>query len=75
MCPSFASGTLVKNPPASARDPSSTPGWGRASGVGNGNSLHYSGPENPKDRGVWWATVQGVANSRTRLSIAEHLYI
>ena len=24
-------------------------------------------PENPRDRGAWWATVCGVAQSRTRL--------
>ena len=28
---------------------------------GNGNPLQYPCPENPTDRGVWWATVQGVA--------------
>ena len=30
--------------------------------------LHYSCLENPMDGGAWWATVQGVANSRTWLS-------
>ena len=28
----------------------------------------YSCLENPIDRGAWWATVHGVANSQTRLS-------
>ena len=28
-------------------------------GEGNGNPLQYSCLENPMDRGVWWATVQG----------------
>ena len=37
-------------------------------GEGNGNSLQYSCLENPMDRGAWWATVHGVAKSRTRLS-------
>ena len=36
-------------------------------GEGNGNSLQYSFLENPRDRGAWWATVYGVAQSRTRL--------
>ena len=36
-------------------------------GEGNGNPLQYSCLENPKDRGAWWATVYGVAQSRTRL--------
>ena len=30
--------------------------------------LQYSCLENPMDRGAWWATVHGVANSRTQLS-------
>ena len=38
------------------------------SGEGNGNSLQYSHLENPTDEGAWWAAVQGVAKSRTRLS-------
>ena len=37
--------------------------WGRSSGVGNGNQLHYSCLENPMDRGAWWATVHKVAES------------
>ena len=37
-------------------------------GEGNGNPLQYSCPENPMDGGAWWATVHGVAKSRTRLS-------
>ena len=35
---------------------------------GTGNSLRYSCLENPIDRGAWWATVQRVKKSRTRLS-------
>ena len=37
-------------------------------GEGNGNPLQYSCLENPMDRGAWWATVHGIAKSRTRLS-------
>ena len=37
-------------------------------GEGNGNPLHYSCLENPMDGEVWWATVRGVAEGRTRLS-------
>ena len=36
-------------------------------GEGNGNPLQCSCLENPRDRGVWWAAVYGVAQSRTRL--------
>ena len=44
------------------------PGSGRPPGGGNGNPLQYSCLENPMDRGIWQATVHGVAESRTRLS-------
>ena len=36
-------------------------------GEGDGNPLQCSCLENPRDRGAWWATVYGVAKSRTRL--------
>ena len=36
-------------------------------GEGNGNPLQYSCPENPRDRGAWWAAVHRVAQSRTWL--------
>ena len=36
-------------------------------GEGNGNPLHRSCLENPRDGGAWWAAVYGVAQSRTRL--------
>ena len=44
------------------------PGSGSSPGEGNGNPLHYSCLENPMDGGAWWATVNGVTNSRTQLS-------
>ena len=61
---------VVKNPPANAgvlRDPGLIPWWWRSPGGGNGNPLQYSCLENPTDRGAWWATVHGVAKSRTQL--------
>ena len=36
-------------------------------GEGNGNPLQCSCLENPRERGVWWTAVYGVAQSRTRL--------
>ena len=36
-------------------------------GEGNGTPLQYSCLENPMDGGAWWATIYGVAQSRTRL--------
>ena len=37
-------------------------------GEGNGTPLQYSCLDNPMDRGAWWAAVNGVAKSQTRLS-------
>ena len=53
-----------------AGDLGSIPGSGRSPGEGNGNSLQYSCLERvppPMDGGAWWASVYGVAQSRTRL--------
>ena len=36
-------------------------------GEGNDNPLQYSCLESPVDRGAWWVTVHGVAQSQTRL--------
>ena len=36
-------------------------------GEGNGNPLLCSCLENPRDRGAWWAAVNGVPQSRTPL--------
>ena len=55
-----------------AGDLGSILGLGRSSGGGHGNPLQYSCLEDPMDRGVWWATVHGVAKSRTRLSDFTH---
>ena len=71
----FPGSKMVKNLPASAgeaRDMVSVPGSGISPGVGNGNPLQYSCLENSMDRGDWWATVHGVANSRTQLN--ESIY-
>ena len=61
---------MIKNLPASVgdiRDMGSIPGLGRSPGGGHGNPLQYSCLENPMDRGAWWATVHGVAESWTQL--------
>ena len=50
-----------------AGDLGSIPGSGKSTGEVNGNPLQYYCLENPMDRGAWWATVHGVAKSRTRL--------
>ena len=67
---------VIKNPPANAgdkREGGSIPGLGRSPGGGHGNALQYSCLENPTDRGVWQATVPGVAKSQTQLkSFSTH---
>ena len=57
---SFPHGSVVKNPPANAGDVGSIHESGRSPGEGNGNPLQYSCLGNPKDKGVWWATVHGL---------------
>ena len=48
------------------------PGMCVCSGEGNGTPLQYSCLENPMDGGAWWAAVQGVAKSQTRLHFHFH---
>ena len=63
--------SVVKNLPANAGasgDTGSIPGSGRFPGVGNGNPLQYSCPENFMDRGCWRATFHEAAKSWTGLS-------
>ena len=44
------------------------PRWGSSPGERKGNPLQCSRPENPTNRGAWWATVDEVAKSWTWLS-------
>ena len=46
-----------------AENAGSIPGLGRSLGGGSGNPLQYSCLENSLDRGAWWATVSGIAES------------
>ena len=64
----FPAGENGKESACSARDLGSIPRLGRSSGEGNGNPFQYSYLENPMDRGTWWAPINGVAKSWTRLS-------
>ena len=71
----FPGGSVVKNPPANARDTGgrgSVPGSGRSSGEGNDNPLQYSCLGNSMDRGAWRTIVHGVAKSLTRLCMNMH---
>ena len=67
----FPGDTAVKSPPANARDTGdvgSVPGSGKSPGGGNGNPRQYFCLGFSMDRGVWQATVHGVAKSQTLLS-------
>ena len=64
----FPGSSEVKASDCNAGDLGSNPGLGRSPAERNGNPLQYSCLENPMDGGAWWATVHGVAKSRTRLS-------
>ena len=57
----FPGGSVVKNLPANVGGDSSIPGSERSPGEGNANPLHYSCLGNPMDRGLWQATVHGIA--------------
>ena len=58
-------GSDSKESACNSGDLGSITGLGRSPGGGHGNPLQYSCLENPMDRGTWWATVHGVAESDT----------
>ena len=70
----FPHSLVGKESACSVGDPGSIPGSRRSPGEGNGNLLHYSCLENPMDRGVWQATVHGVARLGYNLRIREGEY-
>ena len=62
---------VAKNPTASAGDTGDAgliPGSGGSPEEENGNPHQYSCLGNLMDRGVWWATVHGVAKSWMHVS-------
>ena len=58
-----------KEPACQCRRCGFDPWVGKILGEGNGDPLQYFCLESPMDRGAWWATVHGVAQSQTRLSM------
>ena len=67
--PGFPHSSVSKESSCNEGDTGLIPGLGRSTEEGNVNPLQYSCLENPMDRGAWWATVHGVAQSCTRLSM------
>ena len=70
----FPHSAVVKESTCSAGDTgdsSSTPGWGRSPGGGNGSPLQCSCLGSPTGRGAWWATVPGVTGSQTQLGAEQ----
>ena len=57
----FPCSLVSKKSACNAGDLGSIPGSRRSPGVGNGNPLQYSYPENPRDRGAPRATIHRVA--------------
>ena len=68
----FPCGLGGKESACSEGDLGSIPGLGRHPGEGNGYPLQYSRMENSMDRGVWQATVHGVAESDTTHQLSLH---
>ena len=64
-----------KNLPANAGNAVSVPGSGRCPEEGNGNPFQYSCQDNPMNRGAWWATVCGVAESRSWLQVSHYMFL
>ena len=65
--PQWLSGKRTHLNAGAAGDPGSIPGLERSPGGGQSNPLQHSCLENPRNRGVWWATVHRVTKSQTRL--------
>ena len=70
----FPYGSAVKNLLAHVRDVGLIPKSGSFPWRRKQQPTQYSCPENPMDRGAWWAAVHGVAKNRTQLS-AAHEYL
>ena len=63
----FRDGSVVKNPPAKARDSDLIPGPGRFTWRKKWQCTPYSCLENPMDRGARWVIVPGVTRVRHNL--------
>ena len=66
--PILPGGSDGKESACNAGDLDSISELGKSPGEGNGYLLQYSCLENSMDRGVWWATVNGISKSQIWLS-------
>ena len=71
----FPRGSVVKNPPANAKEAGSIPGLGRSPGKGSGIPLQYSCLGNPMVRGAWWATVHEVTQESRHDLATKHVSV
>ena len=67
----FPGDSVVKNPPAKAKDVGSSPESRISPGRRNGHPFQYSCLGNPLERGAWWAKVHRVAES----DMTEHVHM
>ena len=61
----FPGSSDSKESACNAGDLGSISGLGRSPGGGNGNALQYFCLGNPMPRGIWQATIHGIAKSLT----------
>ena len=62
---------MVKKPLAMQETWVQSLGWENPLEDLHGNPLQYSCPENPMDRGAWWATVHGVTKSEMTKRLSD----
>ena len=68
----FPGDSVVRNPPANARDANSIPGSERRLGEGNDKLLQYSHLENPMDRRTWGYSPRGHERVGYNLATKHH---
>ena len=64
----FPGGSDSKESACNTGDLGSIPWSGRSPGEGNGYPIQYSCLEDSMERGAWWATVHGIAESQIQPS-------
>ena len=68
-------GSAAENLPPNVGNAGFIPGLERSPEEGNGNPFQYSCLESLMDRGAWWATVHGLARSRTQHSNMQNVMV